>query len=79
LSLAHLGYLPEWTFDRKRFSENSIPNLKAQKPFRENETTSFFGQVSRLIRPLAEENFVIYIIVQAIFAQKMNGYVREKG
>jgi len=34
----------------KRISANSNPNLnptKAQKRFRENELTSFFGQVSR--------------------------------
>jgi len=55
--------LPELTFDRKRISANSNPNLnpnlnsnpnsnfnpnpKAQNPFPENEMTSFLGQVSR--------------------------------
>jgi len=32
-------------FDRKRIPANSNPNI--QKRFRENEMTSFFGQVSR--------------------------------
>jgi len=41
---SNLGHLLEWTFDRKRISPNPYP--KAQKPFRENETTSFFGHVS---------------------------------
>jgi len=31
----------------KRISANSDPNPKAQKLFRENKMTSFFGQVSR--------------------------------
>jgi len=39
-----LVHFPERTFDRKRISANSNP--KTQKPFRENEMTSYFGQVS---------------------------------
>jgi len=48
-------HLSERTFDRKRISANSNPNLnpkpksnpKTQKPFRVKEMTSFFGQASR--------------------------------
>jgi len=57
LKVRDLVHLPEWTFDRKRIFANSNPNfnshancnrnLKAQKPFRENKMTSFFGQVFR--------------------------------
>jgi len=38
-----LVHLPEWILDRKRISAYSNPNPRAQKPFWENETTSFFG------------------------------------
>jgi len=56
-----LVHLPERTFDRKRIfaysnlNTNRIsnfkpnPNSKAQKPFRKNEMTSFFVQVSRYL------------------------------
>jgi len=48
-----LVHLPEWTFDRKRISDSSNPNLnsnpnsnpKAQKRIRKNEMTSFLGSV----------------------------------
>jgi len=47
-----LGHLPERLTENvfKRISANSnlIPNPKAQKRFRENKMTSFFGQVSTI-------------------------------
>jgi len=43
-SFLNLVHLPKWWFDRKRISANSKSNpnnsnLKAQKPFQENEMT----------------------------------------
>jgi len=62
-----LVHLLEWTFDQKLFKRistnlNSSPNPKAQKPFREKEMTSFFGQVSRYHYGRVRLHFIILIL-----------------
>jgi len=71
MTLDLVQHLPEWTLTEsvfKRISANSNPNLnpnpnckpnsnpKALKSFRENEMTSFFGQVQ--IPTIFTSNFV---------------------
>jgi len=50
----------DWTFEPKRISANPNANLspETQNPFRENEITSFFRQVSRY------QTHVMFIIIR---------------